>query len=207
MALLSAKHQAQQVLSLLRDITPDNESAQQRFMTAAEDYIMDLLEDMSAKFQNHISDERMTAIVREYCQRFDGVVHRVEQGMLTSKPTFPLFRGALFAAFIHRLKTSPNRSAMMPIIEKIARGLPYGVNDVAVTAMITDIRFRVADDDQKWDERLITSMDEIMKDIATEKQLLALIPKALEIVESAKNRTYVLANLHLQVMKCRRRLQ
>lgn len=99
-----------------------------------------LLSEMSSKLKASGRDEARGALMREYCQRYDAVVHRVEQKQ-PQQPLFPMFRGGLFAMYLHAMEKSPHfTTVLLPDAEEIAKTLPYGEDDRAIQALLFSYR-------------------------------------------------------------------
>lgn len=201
MTIPSAKEQASLFIRTLNDITDATPDVYERYMREVNEYASALLDEMVDKIHDHASDERIAALLREYCQRFDGVAHRVEQAFQTPRPTFPLFRGGLFALFIQRLKGSPNRNKLLTLVERYASSLPYNDKDVAVQTMLTSMRSQVHAENREWDARLISSLEEQVKDIQTLVQLYRSTSKLFEQAASAREPIRAIAHLNLLLSK------
>lgn len=140
MTIPSAKEMSAKLLALLN--VPESEFDFEQYSKAVDEFATELLVELGSKITPKTSDERLTALVREYCQRFDGVAHRVEQAPKVNDSMFPLFRGGLFAKFAHQLTQSENIRMVLPILEAVLRGLPYGSDDAIVEAIMANIRQR-----------------------------------------------------------------
>ena len=138
MSIPSAKEMSTELLALLN--VPETEFDYEKYSETVDGFAAKLLSELALKVTPKTSDERLAALVREYCQRFDGVAHRVEQAPKVNDSMFPLFRGGLFARFAHQLTRTGKILTVLPILEGILRGLPYGKDNAMVEAIMMSIR-------------------------------------------------------------------
>lgn len=138
MALQSSKEFSTEIIQMLN--VEEAEFDYDIYSKTVRLYTVGLLAEMLDRAGPKITTERETSLMREYCQRFDSAVHRIEQAQTKIKPQFPLFKGAVFVRFIHAVKeTTKDPAGAVRRIKEIAAGLPYTEDNPVIRVMLDDL--------------------------------------------------------------------
>lgn len=166
MAIQSAKDFSVSIIKMLN--VPEEQFDYEQYSKTVQDYSRDLLVEALSRCGPKTTAERQTALMREYCQRFDSAVHRIELARTLVKPSFPLFKGAVFVRFIHAVKeTTKDPSSAVREIMTIAEGLPYRSDNPLIKVMLDDLTVsarKAADEATEKAERAITNILKEVKD-------------------------------------------
>lgn len=195
----SAKETAAQLVALLQ--VPEAEFDFDTYACVVENYSHRLIVEMASKIHERTTREVMAGLLREYCQRFDGVVNRVQKAMSGKAPMFPLFRGAFFCRYVMALKDSTHFEELMRDIEYAVQHLPYGRDDVILQTILADARKQVR---QAQEERITDIKQQIAEiiDAARTKskpEFLSAVREAAQIVRIAGNPPGLLLFLYGQI--------
>lgn len=138
MTLKSAKEFSAEIIQLLN--VEEAEFDYENYNKIVSTYTVGLLAEMLDRTGPKVTEEREISLMREYCQRFDSAVHRIEQAQTKIKPQFPLFKGAVFVRFIDAVKgTTKDPAGAARRIKQIATGLPYAKDNPIIQVMIDDL--------------------------------------------------------------------
>jgi len=196
MSILSSKETAANLATLLM---AEGEFDYEQYQSAVKDYTSALFHEMRGKINNRTTRERLTSLLREYCQRFDGVVHRVEQTVNDpDRPLFPLFRGGLFCFFISMMMKSPQLNLILPDLEYAAKHLPYGDSRI-LQSLLNSARKEVAVVKASAEDKVIQEITDLLSEVKTRDQLKHATLKASNIILKAGNSPRLLMHLYHEI--------
>lgn len=166
MSLPSAKEFSVAIINMLNVEEADFDY--NAYSSAVNEFVTGLLAEVMDRAGPKLTNTRQTALMREYCQRFDSAVHRIEQADTKIKPQYPLFKGAVFCLFIHAVKeTTKDPIRAVAEIESIAEGLPYRSDNPLVKVMLDDLRGdaeKVVDAEIERAKAIITGLFDEVRD-------------------------------------------
>lgn len=168
-----------------------------------ERYVSGLLAEMGSRVNARTSDQQLTSLLKEYCQRGDAVCSRVINADTDIRPQFPLFTGIVFAAYLHRLKKSDNVHRLLPTFKAALKQLPYG-NNRMIQVLIDDIERKAQAESLNALNGECAEIDRVLAEVKTKHEL----GKAVERL-SRKHVTNgrIMLHLYLAVGRAATRLE